>query len=904
MAYITIVKGDDTDFLDNQYLVVKFNTDINMAGFKAVFSLDNIELTYPDLSAKYIEIILSNEVTSQLKSGKMYGTLKLIDSEDRIRTVTTVIPFNVVTKVTNSSVQVSDQSIQIDVSIDKNEFNVDMNIVGLSKTVAESYLEKMQQYDSILTEISEEVSDLHDDTVLKATEAAASASLSKQWATSGVLVDGTGYSAKYYAEQARETLNSFDSELENLNSTIANLSDINLSNITEAGKEVIKKNSRSGLEIGDIGIAPLGIDESKGLRRYLNGSTMGINTNTQAFVSKLKTAVASYPSLACSESEWQSIVSNSAVGQCGKFVVQDEEYVQYYAYSTTYYIQSTDNSESVNVYDSSFELQGTGSITDGVLTFKGITYDRASGYDTEQEDTPYYAYSTTYYTQSTDNNESVDVYNTSFELQGTGSISSNVLAYNEGTYDRVTTLDTSQFIEAYIRLPKIVMPIQGLTDLTKLGELVDAGLPNITGKFTAGEASTNTQNTGAFYMDVDGGTGFNGRGSSDNDNYRIAFDASLSNAIYGANETVQQEQIQYPYFIQIATGVETEVDITNEIELNNPFTLFDSRYTEAPLYNVSWLKSDGTYYSKSLYVTAYEALVIENNTEITAGESVTLPSGTTYVKRGLSVKLSIDEDITGYDFVINTSDETFRLPLKTNYVQIVPDGTIPVVGNGSSLGLYGDTSSSGLLDGIPLLGNVNSSGVQRVPYIGSSVGSYAVGTSVSSTDGISTSTAVGVSTNPEYSGLVADLSTLTTNSDLYLYYYVGETVENANLINAGRMAEMLPNKANTDLSNCVPSQSFIEDSINWGMPDYSAGSTLSSGFTADKNYIGYARGVSSSATKYVYVDGVEVYGFEPSDSYYHRAGSQFFIPKGGYVTTTGSFNVLMKYPLKGDINND
>ena len=126
MAYITIVKGDDTDFLDNQYLVVKFNTDINMVGFKAVFSLDNIELTYPDLSAKYIEIILSNEVTSKLKSGKMYGSLKLIDTEDRIRTVTTVIPFNVITKVMNNSVQVSDQSIQMDVNKKKNEFETNL----------------------------------------------------------------------------------------------------------------------------------------------------------------------------------------------------------------------------------------------------------------------------------------------------------------------------------------------------------------------------------------------------------------------------------------------------------------------------------------------------------------------------------------------------------------------------------------------------------------------------------------------------------------------------------------------------------------------------------------------------------------------------------------------------------
>ena len=72
MAYITIVKGDDTDFLDNQYLVVKFNTEIELAGFQAIFMLGNVELLYPDLSAKYIEIVLSKEVTSALQKGWIY----------------------------------------------------------------------------------------------------------------------------------------------------------------------------------------------------------------------------------------------------------------------------------------------------------------------------------------------------------------------------------------------------------------------------------------------------------------------------------------------------------------------------------------------------------------------------------------------------------------------------------------------------------------------------------------------------------------------------------------------------------------------------------------------------------------------------------------------------------------
>ena len=237
MGYITIVKGDDTDFLDNQYLVVKFNTDINMAGFKAIFELDNIELIYPDLSAKYIEIILSNEVTSRLKTGKMYGTLKLIDTEDRIRTVTTVIPFNVITRVMNNSVQVSDQSIQMDVSISKNEFNVDMSIVGLSKTVAESYLAEMQQYNNSLVSISEEVAELHDSVTQKTSQAAESALLAQQWASSDVLVNGTDYSAKHYASQAANSAQNAGqtaSEIESLK-----LSNQDLSNLSTAGQAIL-----------------------------------------------------------------------------------------------------------------------------------------------------------------------------------------------------------------------------------------------------------------------------------------------------------------------------------------------------------------------------------------------------------------------------------------------------------------------------------------------------------------------------------------------------------------------------------------------------------------------------------------------------------------------------------------
>ena len=93
MDYITIIQGDDTNFLGDQFLVINFNTDIDLSGFTATFSLGDVTLTYGDLSGKNFEVILSDEITSNLKLGKQYGELKLIDREQRIRTVTSVIPF-------------------------------------------------------------------------------------------------------------------------------------------------------------------------------------------------------------------------------------------------------------------------------------------------------------------------------------------------------------------------------------------------------------------------------------------------------------------------------------------------------------------------------------------------------------------------------------------------------------------------------------------------------------------------------------------------------------------------------------------------------------------------------------------------------------------------------------------
>lgn len=553
----------------------------------------------------------------------------------------------------------------------------------------------------------------------------------------------------------------------------------------------VKKYS-GGLEVCDIGMA-LYVDETKGLRRRLNGTTVSVNTNTQTFVNKLKSIVALYPSLACTEAKWSQIESASDLGQVGKFVIQDAEEIQYYAYS--------------------------------------------SG-------------STTYLTTSTADSDSVNVYNTEFVLQGTGSISSDVLTYESQTYNRASGSDATQEIEAYVRLPKVVN-IQGLIDLQNLGVTVAAGLPNITGQtqhIVSGNGATNASDKGALKtaLIVTSASGLQenvmpGRRLLG----AITIDASLSNPIYGNSTTVQPEAIQYPYYIQIATGQETEVNITNEIELNNPFFFGMSNYFKFKPNNLSWLKSAGYDEPKAAHPDYYN-WILENvnkgvkgfkgqegycfiatdssgyywwvstespvvgasvyrydagvNSMFFDGTVETLTSnGFTFTSIFESSSYTVTRDsskdtsilhpaawITDNDFEINTSDETFRLPLKNGTEGMFGGGA--VVGNGMSLGLTNGSQTAGLTS-LAYHAGVTDRGT----LIGVTTGyGLNIGQSVAGSAGFNGIVTAGITTDPEKSGLVVANAGVVPDG-WSLYYYVGETVQNANLIDAGRMQEQITN---------------------------------------------------------------------------------------------------------------
>lgn len=509
--------------------------------------------------------------------------------------------------------------------------------------------------------------------------------------------------------------------------------------------EQISLGGGGGLKVGTIGIS-LWIDESKNMERYLNGQVIS-SIQFLGFLGFLKKIKLSNPSLFTTEENWQAEVTNSKLGQCGKFVIDD----------------------------------------------------------------------------------------------------------TAGT----------------IRLPKVVN-INGLTDLSLMGGIKAESLPNITGTFRGrnaynGNASKNKSvATGAFGTRDESETK-SGAQESGTNSFTWTFNASRSSSTYQDNAPVQQEAIQYPYFIQVATGSEESVDVTREIELNNPFSLLDYKWSEYEITNASWLLSNGQFNSGATYVAVYELLLkIHNGTE---------------TKDGVSVKLST-EAYTDTDFVLNTADTTFRLPIKVK----LASGNA-VAGNGMSLGLTNGTVNYGLA----------SSDVAKFGGASNQYGKP-VGITQSGSWQPTGGDGYGITTDPTKSGIE------TSSSGLKLYFYVGETIQDANVIAASQVL--------TTVADCVRKSSATdrETVVGWGMPDYSAGIDVTSEFSAGQWWTATKAGwyvISAGADSYFEIRASDngkliVAGASPTP--YILSTGTFVADVGQRLycsAKSGSYPVAVYYPFKG-----
>ena len=478
----------------------------------------------------------------------------------------------------------------------------------------------------------------------------------------------------------------------------------------------------SGLEICDIGMA-LYVDETKGLRRYLNGQIVDINTNTQAFLNRLLQIKTTNPELFTTESNWQSEATLNIDGCVYKFVLN----------------YSGDSVVSVRLpkYPDYVEINAGGTLpVVGNGTSLGLTDGTSTRGITQGGGTPY-----------------TNIFVTSNAETG------------------IVGQSTTAVPAAFSALKFIGVT----TDATKSG----------------------------------------------------------------IETTLKQTKLKLKYFIQIATGSETENNIINDIELNNPYSLFECKYSDHELFNLSWLVSNGSYNgSNAVHPSAYQALLVENNAEVAIGSTVTLPIGTKYTKQGLSVKLSTDSGITDEDFVVNPTDETFRPPIKPRNL----NNTRYLIETGEQDGISYRIYCDGYCEQWGRTGLIADAATVNISLLKTYINTdyniilgsiYENDNAYVSAEAVlrNTQTASGftlVSRGAHNGGryifwktcsYLAEGEYTPLTDNILLYYYVGETVQNANLIDAGRIGEQLAGKA--DKTEVAPLKtSYIVDTYINGTSGY------------------------------------------------------------------------------------
>lgn len=424
-----------------------------------------------------------------------------------------------------------------------------------------------------------------------------------------------------------------------------------------------------------------------------------------------------------------------------------------------------------------------------------------------------------------------------------------------------------------IRLPKIVN-IEGVFDETTSGRLAKAGLPNITGKFRGPALNTSTSDDTADGCFRNEAIGQAYQGLSGNDIKLINMDASRSSSVYGQSDTVQVEAVQYPWCIQVAVDNNESEDVINDYTVVSPYSFGMSVYAATTFNNPCWLISNGQWNAKAGYPDFYDYLLAIKN-----GEPI-------YDKSFLGDVKYSTETYTDYDFVLNTTTSTFRLPLKNGQEGMFSS---PVVGTGMTLGLTNGTENGGLQ-----LNNVNNSYLLTV--ISGSYGSN-VGEN-STTSGITPNKTVGITTDSEKSGLVTSPENATVPEGMALYYYCGNALENVDIVNVGRIQEGLASKV--DVLN-------TQWATNACAPNYNAGINIAaSGYTVPANGVISVSFNIANATAYLYINNVEVAkGASYSTQYYSNISGEYIVTKGDIVTWTVSAAVtpekIIFFPMKGSV---
>ena len=317
-----------------------------------------------------------------------------------------------------------------------------------------------------------------------------------------------------------------------------------------------------------------------------------------------------------------------------------------------------------------------------------------------------------------------------------------------------------------IRLPCVVNA-QGLVDLALIGGIKSESLPNF--QANLGDVFPYTETSGAV-TSTKKTVGWTITAGSNLVNGDTTVNPSVTSSTYQDNAPVQQEAVQYPYCIVVNTGVEEAERPINNYQVNNVYSYGMSQYYKGTMNNNSWLKSAGQWNDGTVYTGMYNWLLEQMN----AGVSGFVASSATY---------------TDYDFVVNQNDQTFRLPL-LNGEEDLPSGDSLYVSENLKTTTR-TTLFTAPRNVLSLVRVYNGSG-----YVNVYAGDRLVGTYNPNGNGQGTISFVAlkgeeVSIEASTSGINYNYRYTSLSGNGTLYFYVGDTLQNAQLVNVARIEEKL-----------------------------------------------------------------------------------------------------------------
>lgn len=142
------------------------------------------------------------------------------------------------------------------------------------------------------------------------------------------------------------------------------------------------------------------------------------------------------------------------------------------------------------------------------------------------------------------------------------------------------------------------------------------------------------------------------------------------------------------------------------------------------------------------------------------------------------------------------------------------------------------------------------------------------------------------------------------SSNWLLYYVVGNTITNESEIDVGNVLSDLQLKADTNLANVVPSQSFKDMSVSWCMPDYSSGISITNGYTTPCAGWIYASTNINSGSNYskLYIDGTET-GWSQGGNTIQDPITLYSLVGKGAIVTFNRCNTTTFFPMEGVSQN-